>query len=126
MLKTLPLTLLLCSCAFAADVMYLPVNVIHEDGEEVDGLVFFFGEPTAPEAVITVTALQDDKPVTSTQTLDTDRVHGERLVFNLVIDEAHRHELVHMTVTVGGVTYTFWRPRSGVIYALAPLKKHSH
>ena len=72
-----------------------------------------------------VEAIYNEKLSTSTQTLDTDRVHGERLVFDMLIDEGRRHELVRMVIATGNTVYTFDHPRAGVRYKLEPLRKHS-
>lgn len=103
----------------APAVRYLPTNTYEIDTQErTDGLVFYFDSPTSFAAEITVEAIQGGRPIRSTQTIDTDRTHGERLIFRLVIDPEFRHELIRVTIAMGGTTCTLDKPRAGVTYDL--------
>jgi hypothetical protein len=108
--------LLACVSCFGASVQYLPVNVHNVDTkQDIDGLVFFFSEPAGDQAIITVCG--------QTQTIDTDRVHGDRLVFYIALPEASRHDLTGVQISIGGVSYTIDHMHSGHSYELPKRKR---
>lgn len=112
--------------AWGQTVSYLPVNTYDIDENlHTDGLVFFFDAPAAPSAEITVDSMRGGKPICETQVIDTDGAHGERLVFNALLDPEYRHNLYRLRITIGGYTYTFANVKAGVPYPLtAPRKSH--
>lgn len=100
---------------------YLPTNTIDIDtGEATDGLVFYFAGVRDATVRVTVDAIRDGKPVCEAQEIDTDRTHGERLVFHIKIDPEHRHELLRVRIETAKRIYTIHRPRSGQRYAMWP------
>lgn len=130
MRSILALLFLLASALSAAEPSwkYLPTNTHDVDLDiHTDGLIFFFeGGPLDSRVEVTIEAIQNGKPVTVTQNIDTNRERGELLVFRAMIDEPHRHELIRVQIRTGGRTYTWQHPRSGEKYVFVqPRVPHS-
>jgi hypothetical protein len=87
-------------------------------GRTVSGLVFYWEGSPAPTAEITITYSRNGQAVTETQTLDTDRIHGERLVFRVLLDEKQRHEIPCVKIQTGKYVSHVDRARSGVSYGI--------
>ena len=114
--RILACLVLLAFAGSATDFRFYPVNVCHKGEACVEGLTFYFEGQGDSQAIVTVTALQNGKPVTKTQTIDTAHRRDTDPVFHMLIDRESRHDLIELKITMGGRTYSFKRAASGQLY----------
>lgn len=113
---TLVVSLLCAATAVGASFSFYPVNVC-QDGECQNGLTFYF-EGQMPEGSIAVTALQNGKPVTVTQSLKASAQIASTFFFEMEIDPDERHRVISIKIRVAPAEYMFVRPVAGQRYEL--------
>lgn len=95
--------------------VWYPMNSVLEDGELQSGLLFYFEEPPAEQAYITVWGKRGDEPFTVSATIDTDRVHGDTF-FRFDIRNIDTFVVDKIYLKVGKVEQTKLKPHQGTYY----------
>ena len=90
---------------------WFPVNT-----NETSGFKFYFENPPAPEATITISGARAGVPFTVTKTIGTDNIHGDYGFFAFDIVNLDRLEVKSIRIVMGDLRQTITNPRTGVYY----------
>jgi hypothetical protein len=83
---------------------------------ERSGLIFYFENPAAPHATITVSGTRDGVAFEVTRTIDTDREHGDTFL-KLETGNLDKFHLKIMKVEIGDRAFIIDDPKAGAQYS---------
>lgn len=102
---------------------YYPINSVSLDtGRVYEGLMFYFSNPGADSALVTVDAISGGRQVTLTRRISTEYPP----VFSMQIDPEERYQLLRITMQIGDRVYYWDKPVAGEIYEWGKRKGPTH